>query len=74
MPALGLLGGDIIGIVRIDRHMVRDPLGNRDSGIFQPGDRCRPAEVDAAHSSGLHTLSIGRKAAETQRPATGRRA
>jgi hypothetical protein len=38
VTALRLLGGDIVGIVRVGGHVMCDPFGNPDPSRFQSGD------------------------------------
>ena len=38
VPAALRFGREIVGVVRVDRHVVRDPLDHRDPFALQPGD------------------------------------
>ena len=66
MPAPGTLHREIIGIVRVGRHVVGDPLDDLDPGGGQSGHFCRivgqqPDAIDAQraeHRRGVDIITL----------------
>ena len=63
MPALGALGGEIIGVVRIGRHVVSDALDHLNAGGGEPVDLGRivgqqPRLLDAQRAQHRRRMDI----------------